>query len=39
MPQGIYEVTVQSVFPFIKTSVIVKVDEGVDNVMEFEVLF
>ena len=36
MPQGIYEVTVQSVFPFINTSVIVKVDEGVDTVMEFE---
>jgi len=36
IPQGIYEVTVQSVFPFIKTSAIVKVDEGVDNVMEFE---
>ena len=36
IPRGIYEVTVQSVFPFIKTSAIVKVDEGVDNVMEFE---
>ena len=36
MPQGIYEVTVQSVFPFIRTSATVKVDEGVDNVMEFE---
>ena len=36
IPQGIYEVTVQSVFPFIKTSAIVKVDEGADNVMEFE---
>ena len=36
MPQGIYEVTVQSVFPFIRTSATVKIDEGVDNVMEFE---
>lgn len=36
MPQGMYEVTVQSVFPFIRTSAIVKVDEGVDNVLEFE---
>lgn len=36
IPQGIYEFTVQSVFPFINTSAIVKVDEGVDNVMEFE---
>ena len=27
IPQGIYEVTVQSVFPFIKTSAIVKVDD------------
>ena len=36
IPQGIYEVTVQSVFPFIKTSVIVKIDEGVDNVLEFD---
>ena len=36
MPQGIYEVTVQSLFPFIRTSAVVKVDEGVDNVMEFE---
>ncbi len=36
MPQGIYEITVQSMFPFIRTSAVVKVDEGVDNVMEFE---
>ena len=36
MPQGIYEVTVQSLFPFIRTSAVVKVDEGVNNVMEFE---
>ncbi len=36
MPQGLYEITIQSLFPFIKTSAIVKVEEEVDNVMEFE---
>lgn len=36
MPQGLYEITIQSQFPFIKTSAIVKVEEEVDNVMEFE---
>ena len=36
IPQGLYEITVQSLFPFIKTSAIVRIDEGVDNVMEFE---
>lgn len=36
IPQGMYEVTIQSVFPFIKTSAVVKINEGVDNVLEFE---
>lgn len=36
IPPGRYEVTIQSLFPFIKTSVVVRVEEGVDNVMEFE---
>lgn len=36
IPQGLYEVTIQSIFPFIKTSAIVKIEEGVDNVLEFE---
>lgn len=36
IPQGLYEVTIQSIFPFIKTAAIVKIEEGVDNVLEFE---
>ncbi|MBQ8761368.1 MAG: hypothetical protein IJZ06_08115 [Bacteroidales bacterium] len=36
IPQGMYEVTIQSVFPFIKTSAVAKINEGVDNVLEFE---
>ena len=36
IPQGLYEVTIQSIFPFIKTSAIVRIDEGVHNVLEFE---
>lgn len=34
--QGAYEITIQSLFPFIKSSAVVRIDEGVDNVMEFE---
>lgn len=36
IPQGAYEITIQSLFPFIKSSAVVRIDEGVDNVMEFE---
>ena len=36
IPQGLYEVTIQSIFPFIKTAAIVKIEDGVDNVLEFE---
>ena len=36
IPQGVYEITIQSLFPFIKTSAVVKVDQNVDNIMEFE---
>lgn len=36
IPQGAYEITIQSLFPFIKSSAIVRIDNGVDNVMEFE---
>ena len=36
IPQGLYEVTIQSIFPFIKTAAIVKIEEGVDNVLDFE---
>lgn len=36
IPQGAYEVTIQSLFPFIKSSAVVRIDEGVDNVMGFE---
>lgn len=36
IPQGVYEITIQSLFPFIKSSAVVKIDEGVDNIMEFE---
>ncbi|MBQ6940815.1 MAG: hypothetical protein IJN51_05905 [Alistipes sp.] len=36
MPQGAYEITIQSLFPFIKSSAVVRIDNGVDNVMEFE---
>ncbi|MBQ7853018.1 MAG: hypothetical protein IJ342_09145 [Muribaculaceae bacterium] len=36
IPQGAYEITIQSLFPFIKSSAVVRIDNGVDNVMEFE---
>lgn len=36
IPQGAYEITIQSLFPFIKSSAVVRIDEGADNVMEFE---
>ena len=36
IPQDLYEVTIKSIFPFIKTAAIVKIEEGVDNVLEFE---
>lgn len=36
IPQGAYEITIQSLFPFIKSSAVVRIDEGVDNVMGFE---
>lgn len=36
IPQGVYEITIQSLFPFIRTSAVVKIDEGVENIMEFE---
>lgn len=36
IPQGLYEITVQSLVPFIKTSAMVRIDEGVENIMEFE---
>lgn len=36
IPQGTYEITIQSLFPFIKSSAVVRIDNGVDNVMEFE---
>ena len=36
IPQGAYKITIQSLFPFIRSSAVVRIDEGVDNVMEFE---
>lgn len=36
IPQGAYEITIQSLFPFITSSAVVRIDNGVDNVMEFE---